>query len=757
MKKITCFILLGFSFASAAYAGLSVGLPGAVQNQVNKLDDKVLAAIKRDSVPASSSEQAGNGTVEISWAAVSGASSYNIYWGTTQQLASMSKISRTASPYTLTGLTNGTVYYYAVASVVNGVESNLTTVAPIVPSAVPPLIPQNVSVLGYGQITATSGQTTVSWSPVPGASSYNIYWSDGTGVTKASTKISGATSPYTHTGLTYGQKYYYRVSALNAQAESVLSAETSNLAKAYTTVGRAIVPTAVPGTSPALLPYQIDQFAQYGYGVWQYGAGNAYVKKLNIMPSSYTAASSTNTATLLRFFTITDIHITDKESPAEAVYFGLSAHGIISAYSPAMLYTTHMLDAAVRTVNAIHKETPIDFGISLGDAANSTQYNELRWFIDVLDGKTINPSSGDHAGASVWDYQKPYRAAGLDREIPWYATLGNHDHFWVGSFPVSDKTRQAAVGSKMLNVGNIFANALGTASTGYYMGAIDGSTQYGTPTGAGAVENFTTPPTVVADPNRREMSRIQWMAEYFNTSSTPLGHGFSRSDMASGFANYTFMPKANLPIEVIVLDDTQRETDPSDGSTGPDWGHGSLDAARYSWLVNELDKGQAAGNLMIIAAHVPIGVSAPGALDGWSAVAAVTESDLIAKLKTYPNLLMWIAGHRHLDTITPMPSPDPSRPELGFWVVETRSLREYPQQFRTFRIDRNSDNTISIYVTNVDPIVDGLPAAAGRTNAIAAEQIFKGGHLAQSNAELVKQLTPGMQVKIRRYGTPIAN
>src|SRR4029077_10745128 len=92
--------------------------------------------------------------------------------------------------------------------------------------------------------------------------------------------------------------------------------------------------------------------------------------------------------------------------------------------------------AAIQTMNALHAKTPFDFGISLGDACNSTQYNELRWYIDVIDGKVIHPSSGAHAGAATVDYQKPYRAAGLNPAIPWYQVLGNHDHFLIGSIPV---------------------------------------------------------------------------------------------------------------------------------------------------------------------------------------------------------------------------------------------------------------------------------------------------------------------------------
>ena len=48
--------------------------------------------------------------------------------------------------------------------------------------------------------SAGDGQATISWSSVSGATSYNIYWSTTTGVTKTNgTKIPSETSPYTHT------------------------------------------------------------------------------------------------------------------------------------------------------------------------------------------------------------------------------------------------------------------------------------------------------------------------------------------------------------------------------------------------------------------------------------------------------------------------------------------------------------------------------------------------------------------------------
>jgi metallophosphoesterase (TIGR03768 family) len=526
-----------------------------------------------------------------------------------------------------------------------------------------------------------------------------------------------------------------------------------------TTVERTIVPVPVPAASPKILPSEVSKYARYGYSAWRLAEGLGYEKRLDLMPAAYSGKAVTKTAKLLRFFTISDIHISDKETPAQAVLYGYKG-GVSSGYSPVMLYTTHVLDAAVRTINDIHKQNPLDFGISLGDTCNSTQYNELRWYVDVLDGQVINPSSGNHAGADTIDYQKPYKAAGLDKSIPWYQTLGNHDHFWLGFMPPNDYIRRSLVGEEIVNLGNLFADPRGLDSRGFYMGAIDGSTPYGDIIGAGPAKDFPTPPKVAAaDPNRRSLTKKEWLGEFFKTSSKPVGHGFSQANVDKDFACYSFEPKAGLPVKVIVLDDTQRHDDPNNpASLG--YGHCSVDKERYDWLVRELEKGQAEGKLMIIAAHIPIGVEAGNSMMAWSKDAYLSEEAFFAKLHEYPNLIAWVAGHRHINAVTAFPSPDPDRPELGFWQVETASLRDFPQQFRTFEIVRNSDNTLSIFVTDIDPAAEeGSPAAISRSYAVGAQQIFNNmmpfPPSGAYNAELVKQLSPEMQTKIQGFGTPI--
>jgi metallophosphoesterase (TIGR03768 family) len=516
---------------------------------------------------------------------------------------------------------------------------------------------------------------------------------------------------------------------------------------------------------------QVSQYDVWGYGIWTFGAPLPVETRttsatFGIMRADYVIPSLPPKAKLLNFFAITDIHITDKEAPNQIIYLQqldpTYSGTNTSIYSPIMMYTTHVLDAAIQTANALHKKNAFDFGISLGDTCNNTSYNELRWYIDVIDGKVITPSSGDHLGANTIDYQKPYKAAGLDKAIPWYQALGNHDHFYIGSFPVDanatlgirDSYISRTVWSRadlliplisplvfpvMFNMENMMVGQQ------YYQGLIDGSTPLGNIIHAGKVGDpgFTEPPTVIADANRRSLLRTEWISEFFNTSSNPVGHGFNlvNPTQQSGFACYSFLPKSNIPIKVIVLDDTQSETDGSKDIHG----HGFLDANRWAWLRAELAAGQAANQLMIIAAHIPIAVVKIGdetewwlgdrtarPTDSWwtDTIAttdnAVTLAELVSTLQNTPNLLMWIAGHRHFNTVKAFISPDPTHPEYGFWQVETSSLRDFPQQFRTFEIYLNSDYTISIKTINVDPAVKaGTPAATSRKYAIAAQQIVQ--------------------------------
>jgi metallophosphoesterase (TIGR03768 family) len=528
-----------------------------------------------------------------------------------------------------------------------------------------------------------------------------------------------------------------------------------------TTRQRTVVPaTTFSGTIAPQDLAQVSTYDQYGYGLWTFSDPLVSDPRTDastngIMPDGYVAPAQPPKEKLLSFFTISDIHITDEESPSQLIYLQhlyypnafpapLDPHYpwsfLTSVYSPVMLYSTQVLDAAIQTVNALHHQPgkAIDFGLSLGDVCNSAQYNELRWYIDVLDGRNISPISGDYAGFDSIDYQMLFKAAGLDPTIPWYQTLGNHDHFWMGSFIVDDFLRHSYVSDTVIATGDVLLNAANINNRDYYMGVINGATPYGEIFSEGAVDDFSSPPRVVADPDRRSLLRTEWIDEFFTTTSNPVGHGFNLvdPDAPEGFACYSFVPKSTVPIKVIVLDNTQSE---EDGDTEIH-GHGFLDATRYAWLQQELADGDAANQLMIIAAHVPIGVKPINSKMEWwvNDQNAVTLAGLIVELQSHPNLLMWIAGHRHVNAVKAFESSDPSHPENGFWQVETSSLRDWPQQLRTFEIYLNSDYTISIVTTNVDPAVRaGTPAATSRKYAVAAQQIVNNLPIYQDPAHLI--------------------
>jgi len=648
-------------------------------------------------------------------------------------------------------------------------------------------------------LSVTNGNWVyLSWTEVAGATGYTLTYAPMPYLGSASLVSVDMGMQKSLSGeLPAGSAYYV---AVQSQDNSGLS-EYSNVvavivgsypiaADVFTTVQTTVSPIALSLITPQISVSDLSLYDVFGYSAWQIRPGQSLVKRTDIMPVGYSDASVSNVSNLLHFFSMTDIHIADKESPAQGNYYGWSAafgagasgSNFSSAYSPVICYTTQVLDAAVQTVNAINNEAPFDFGIFLGDAVNNTQYNELRWYIDVLDGKEITPSSGDHIGSDNIDYQKSYHAAGLNKSIPWYQVVGNHDQFYMGTFLENDYIRSLHIGDTIQNASINMNLPPSPDNQGYYMGVVDGSTPDGIIKGSGPEEYYATSPKVVPDPDRHSLSTtnvsngvtsgsstLKWMTEFFNTTSTPVGHGFTQSNLGSDFACYTFEPKTNIPIRVLVLDDTCKA---NVNAQVPYYAQGCVDQARYDWLVNELDKGQSDGMLMIIAAHIPVAPQTsltnsvpmdifynPPTADPHS---IKTDNELLTTLHNYPNLMLWISGHRHLNTITAQPSSDPSHPENGFWEVETASIRDFPQEFRTFNIVRNSDNTISIIAIDVDPAVkNGSIAEVSRSKAIGIERILGGLSTFEDttshavNAELVKQLTPEMQTKIANYGSPI--
>jgi hypothetical protein len=89
--------------------------------------------------PAAPTVTAGNTENTVTWSSVSGATSYNLVYGTSAGVtrASGTVISSVVSPYTHSGLTNNTTYYYTVVAKVGTTESNLSQEASATPFCSP--------------------------------------------------------------------------------------------------------------------------------------------------------------------------------------------------------------------------------------------------------------------------------------------------------------------------------------------------------------------------------------------------------------------------------------------------------------------------------------------------------------------------------------------------------------------------------------------------------------------------------------------
>jgi hypothetical protein len=130
--------------------------------------------------------------------------------------ANGTKIAGATNPYTHTGLTNG-ITYFCVITAVNSVGESAASSQVSYQPALP--VPTGITA------SPGNGQATIAWSSMPGAISYNIYWSTTIGVTPGNgTKIAGASNPYTFAELSLATTYYYVVTAVFANGESAASA-----------------------------------------------------------------------------------------------------------------------------------------------------------------------------------------------------------------------------------------------------------------------------------------------------------------------------------------------------------------------------------------------------------------------------------------------------------------------------------------------------------------------------------------------------
>jgi len=199
------------------------------------------------SAPSPANGATGVGiTTDLSWTAGSGATSHNVYFGTTSP--GTSRGNQTATTYDTGTMVNSTVYYWRidevnVAGTTTGTVWSFTTVAGSAPGAASAPSPANGA-------TSVSVTADLSWTAGSGATSHNVYF----GTASPGTSRGNQTATTYDTGtMPNNTVHYWRIDEVNAYGT------TTGTVWSFTTA--ASVSLVISSVSPATYTVQYDSLA----------------------------------------------------------------------------------------------------------------------------------------------------------------------------------------------------------------------------------------------------------------------------------------------------------------------------------------------------------------------------------------------------------------------------------------------------------------------------------------------------------------
>lgn len=407
-----------------------------------------------------------------------------------------------------------------------------------------------------------------------------------------------------------------------------------------------------------------------------------------------TAGSRTADATLmLRFLHYTDDHIIDDEGQT---INGLGVSDPIyplfeSAQRLQEEYSDEVLNNMIGHSNDCIKEYPAAFMIVTGDSADLTTLAETRRFIDNLDGTfdqmsafekscvaglpkgtptlVIQQACTRFTGRGVPDSQSPdpdvsdpsfqFTLTRTLRQIvnQLAAQLGRDDK--GGTDPSRQTLTQAPGLPQVLRCNGTDAGCENQAlKTPWYVafGNHDGYLRGTLPLGVGINElSFLT------TGRRHIVQPREFIQEFFETSSQPVGHGFNFVEAArrddgdkrnDGYYAFT-SGKFRMLVLNTVLDGTDPRL-PTDLIRNPlALSDGTIDRAQFNWVKDELDKAYKAKQLVMVFSHHPDLTFAEFGMFAAAVPIEVKAEELNAELASYPNMVAWLAGHTHLHRVRP--------------------------------------------------------------------------------------------------------
>ncbi|MEC3954054.1 hypothetical protein VMT65_13535 [Nocardia sp. CDC153] len=426
---------------------------------------------------------------------------------------------------------------------------------------------------------------------------------------------------------------------------------------------------------------------------------------------------------------MTDFQLADPHSPGRLTFLHRLAgrpgwEFMFPAYRPQEPLLLQAIEASVRSVREIDGTAP-DFVITTGDSIDSAQANELTALLALLDGGTeLDPNFGvddpkahpaqavsaefynpEPESRDVYKREhgfpdvpglltaagRPFVTEGLG--VPWLGCFGNHDCLVQGRAPLTPQFQALVTGDRQ-------PIDLGMEPPDRPM-----DLYLADPT---ALSHGPSRP-IEPRADRRVIGPAEYVRAHLDSPTQPPGHGFTEQNLADGTTYYCYDAVPGL--RMIVLDSTH----PSGHVTG------SIGARQRDWLIDRLTEVHSeyrdedgalvrTGNpdrIVVLASHHGLTMmdnTVPDAERRYHA------ADLEALAHRFGNVVLWIAGHEHRNSVVPH-----TRDGGGFWHVLTSGLCEWPCQTRALELSLapadSGEDLLVIRSTMIDHAAPARPGA----------------------------------------------
>jgi metallophosphoesterase (TIGR03767 family) len=462
---------------------------------------------------------------------------------------------------------------------------------------------------------------------------------------------------------------------------------------------------------------------------WRLASGPGWPVAVRTELAGAAAGRDARRTALASFVQFTDLHVADTESPVRFEYL---ASFIDSAHRPHEALTVRGASSLVERINALaggpYTGSPFSLVMATGDNTDNHERIELDWYLSLMSGGRITPSTGDltryegvqnSGSAAYWNpestFQDKYKQAGFPQvpdfltaagrpfdapglRTPWYTTVGNHDNSIEGTLPDLGLLDSLYTGDRKLE-GVDAATAAQLADAIQHDPASAALMLLQLFESGGPVRHITP------DGRRLPFTPKEFAQAHLDPAHTgagPVGHGFTSAAVSSGKLYYTF-PVAPGVLG-ISLDTTNRAgfADGSIGTAQLRWLESVLQSYSTHWYDsygNVVRRGTS-DQLVVLFSHHTSTTMDNLLPDPYNLFEARhSGAELVTLLQRYPNVVAWVNGHTHANLITPHGH---AVPERAFWEVNTASHVDFPQHARILEITDNADGTLSLFTTLVE-------------------------------------------------------